>query len=138
MKKWKKTLTMEMRVEQHNYRWEKFEPKEDHQKWTYDSHGRIIATCCDSTWILGLHSPGEEPTNCVCGTHRDDFNISPCYDCNITLEGNVGYNFTVEVIHEDKEFPYLPMTYSILCFECAVKTSPGLEKRLEEETKNLV
>jgi hypothetical protein len=41
----------------------------------------------------------------------------------------------VQVTPEDKEFPYYPMKYSILCFECAVKTSPGLKKRLERDTE---
>ena len=139
-KGWKpKTKTMKERVEEHNQHKKKFYPKEEHQYWIHDNHGRISSTCCDETWVLGLQAPESEAINCPrCGTHRDDFRVEPCYSCDIPLDGIAGYNYTVLITPEDKEWPYFPMKYRILCYECAAKESPGFKKRLEEDTKNLV
>lgn len=139
-KRWtKKNKTMKERVEEHNRDRERFYPKEAHQKWLCDDHGRITSTCCDSTWVLEQQTAQSQSTSCThCGTHRDDFKVEPCYSCDMPVDGIVGYDYTVVITPEDKEWPYFPMKYTILCFECAAKESPGFKKRLERDTKNLV
>ena len=144
MRRWKKKeMSMKERVDRHNQQMQEWTHKSAHQKWMVDDHDRILHTCCDETWLLTLQGPKQwqlpHQDNCRwCKGSRDDYQIGNCGSCRTLLDGIVGYNFTVIVTPEGKDWPYHATSFRVLCFECAAKESPGLKKRLEEDTKDLV